>query len=274
MITVEECLKKTEDLLKVRNYSRSTAKSYLACLREYLGLKHEDYRAPDTEHIKRFLIEKQERGYSSQSINLYLNAIKFYYYKVAGSFKKIDLQFAKRSKKLPVVLSREEIGRILECITNRKHRLLVALAYGAGLRVSEAVGLKIGDVNLEELTLHIKEAKGRKDRISLISEKLKTELSAQMLGKQAGDYVFDSQRGGRLTTRTADKIFEMGLQRAGIRKGATFHSLRHSFATHLLENGTDVRYVQVLLGHSNITTTQIYTAVTNPILKQIKSPLV
>ena len=271
-MTVEECLKKTEDLLKVRNYSRSTAKSYLACLREYLGLKHYNYREPDTEHIKRFLIGKQEGGYSSQTVNLYLNAIKFYYFKVAGSYKKIDLQFAKRSKKLPVVLSREEISRLLETITNRKHRLLLAVAYSGGLRVSEAVGLRVWDVQLAELTIHIKQAKGRKDRISLISEKLRDELQAQMLGKEGAEYVFGSQRGGRLATRTAGKIFETALERADIRKQATFHSLRHSFATHLLENGTDVRYVQALLGHSSITTTQLYTAVTNPILKQIRSP--
>ncbi|MFH0838529.1 MAG: tyrosine-type recombinase/integrase [Patescibacteria group bacterium] len=269
---MKECLERTKDVLTLRNYSRSTAKSYLACLREYLGLKHYDYREPDVEHIKRFLIEKQERGYSSQSVNVYLNAIKFYYYKVAKSYKKIDLQFAKRSKRLPVVLSREEIAGILKVIQNRKHRLLVALAYGAGLRVSEAVSLRVRDIQLEELTIHIKEAKGRKDRISLVSNKLCEELRWQMNGKQAGDFVFDSQRGGRLTTRTAGKIFENGLRNACIRKAATFHSLRHSFATHLLENGTDVRYVQALLGHSNITTTQIYTAVTNPILKQIKSP--
>ncbi len=272
-IIMEECLKRTKDVLIVRNYSRSTAKSYLACLREYLGLKHYDYQEPDVEHIKRFLITKQEKGYSSQTINLYLNAIKFYYYKVAKSYKKIDLQFAKRSKKLPVVLSREEIARILDVIPNRKHRLLVALAYGAGLRVSEAVGLRVRDVNVEELTLHIKEAKGKKDRISVISEKLCEELKAQMLGKEGGEYVFESQRGGKLCTRTAGKVFMQALNKVGIRKAATFHSLRHSFATHLLENGTDVRYVQSLLGHSSITTTQIYTAVTNPILRQIRSPL-
>ena len=162
MRNVEECLKKTEELLKVRNYSRSTAKSYLACLREYLGLKHDRYRMSDVDDIKRFLVEKQEKGYSSQTINLYLNAIKFYYYKVAKSYKKIDLQFAKRSKKLPVVLSRGEVERVLKEIVNRKHRLLVALAYSAGLRVSEAVGLRVQDVSLAELTIHIKEAKGRR----------------------------------------------------------------------------------------------------------------
>ena len=270
---LEEGLRRTKDVLKVRNYSRSTISSYLSCLKEYLALRQVDFRDPDTEHIKRFLINKQDQGYSSQSVNQYLNSIKFYYYKVARSYKKIDLQFAKRSKKLPVVLSREEIGSIIQSIANRKHRLLISLAYGGGLRVSEAVSLRVQDVNLDELTLHVKEAKGKKDRISLISERLCEELRWQMDGKGRTDFVFESQRGGRLTTRTAGKIFEMGMEKAGITKPATFHSLRHSFATHLLENGTDVRYVQTLLGHSNITTTQIYTAVTNPILKQIKSPL-
>ena len=269
----DELLSEVRDELRVRNYSPKTIKNYLSCLNEYFGLKHDDFCDPDREHIKRYLLDKQEKGYSSQTINLHLNAIKFYYYKVAKSYKKIGLQFAKRSKKLPVVLSREEIARIIKAIKNRKHRLLISLAYGAGLRVSEAVSLKIRDVNLDELTLHIKEAKGKKDRITLISEKLCSELSWQMDDKQAGDYVFDSQRGGKLATRTAAKIFDAAMAKAGVIKPATFHSLRHSFATHLLENGTDIRYVQSLLGHSSITTTQIYTAVTNPILKQIRSPL-
>lgn len=266
-------LSEVRNELVLRNYSPRTVKNYLACLREYFGLKHYDFQDPDREHIKRFLIDKQEKGYSSQTINLYLNAIKFYYYKVVKSYKKIDLQFAKRSKKLPVVLSRDEVGRMIEVIGNRKHRLLISLAYSAGLRVSEAVSLRVGDVNIDELTIHIKEAKGKKDRISLISEKLCDELRWLIDGKMTGDYVFDSQQGGRLTTRTAGKIFQNALRKVCIQKSATFHSLRHSFATHLLENGTDVRYVQVLLGHSSIRTTELYTAVTNPALKRIKSPL-
>lgn len=272
-MNIDELLSEVRNELRVRNYSSSTVRNYLACLREYFSLRHYDLKDPDREHIKRFLIEKQERGYSSQTINLFLNAIKFYYYKVAKSYKKIDLQFAKRSKKLPVVLSREEISKMIESISNRKHRLLISLAYGAGLRVSEVVGLRVGDVNVDELTIHIKEAKGKKDRISLISEKLCAELRWLMDGKGLNDYVFESQRGGRLTTRTAGKIFTNALGKAAVQKSATFHSLRHSFATHLLENGTDVRYVQALLGHNNIRTTQMYTAVTNPALKSIKSPL-
>ena len=129
------------------------------------------------------------------------------------------------------------------------------------------------DVNLEESTIHLKNAKGKKDRITIFPEKIKNNLQNLIAGKNLNDYLFESERGGKLTERTAQKVFENALREAGIKKDATFHSLRHSFATHLLENGVDVRYVQELLGHQNIRTTQIYTQITNPKLKNIKSPL-
>ena len=118
-----------------------------------------------------------------------------------------------------------------------------------------------------------KEAKGKKDRITIFPERIENDIQNLIAGKNSDDYLFESERGGRLTERTAQKIFENALKKSGIQKDATFHSLRHSFATHLLENGVDVRYVQVLLGHQNIRTTQIYTKVTNPAIKNIKSPL-
>lgn len=269
----DELLCDVRNELVLRNYSPRTLKSYVSCLDEYFRFKSFDLRVVDVDHIKKFLLSKQGKGYAPQTINLYLNAVKFFYYKVVKTYNKIDIRFAKRSKKLPVVLSREEIARMIDSISNRKHRLLLSLTYSAGLRISEVVSLRINDVNLDQLTLHIKEAKGKKDRITLISDKLCYELQLQMLDKDGFDYVFDSQRGGRLTTRTAAKIFESALKNADVKKNATFHSLRHSFATHLLENGTDVRYVQVLLGHNNIRTTQMYTQVTNPMIRSIKSPL-
>ena len=166
-----------------------------------------------------------------------------------------------------------EIEKIINAIDNKKHRLLISLSYGAGFRVSETINLKIKDINLEELTIHIKSAKGKKDRITIFPEKLKTDLVNIMALRDKNDYVFESNREGKLTERTAQKIFENALKNAKITKDATFHSLRHSFATHLLENGVDVRYVQELLGHQNIRTTQLYTKVTNPNIRKIKSPL-
>ena len=133
--------------------------------------------------------------------------------------------------------------------------------------------MKAKDVDLEELTIHLKDAKGKKDRITVFPEKIKSELQNLIAVKDLNDYIFSSERGGKLSTRTLQKIFEKALKNNKIKKDATFHSLRHSFATHLLENGVDVRYVQELLGHQNIRTTQIYTKVTNPNIKKIKSPL-
>ena len=126
---------------------------------------------------------------------------------------------------------------------------------------------------LAERTLHIKDAKGKKDRISILPEKLMPDLELIVLNKRPNEYLFESERVGKLTTRTAGKIFRNAKNKAGITKDATFHSLRHSFATHLLENGTDIRYVQSLLGHNNIRTTQLYTQVTHNAIRKIESPL-
>lgn len=270
---MQEYLEKTRVELKLRNYSIKTIKAYLGCLREYFDFKKINPERIDEEKIKQFLLNKQDKNYSSQTINLYLNAIKFFYREVLKIPQKINLKFAKRSKKLPVVLSREEIKSIIEQIKNPKHKLIISLAYGAGLRVSEVISLKVKDINLDELTVHLKDAKGKKDRLTIIPESIRNDIKILISEKSLDEIVFASERGGKLTERTAQKIFENGMKKAGIKKGATFHSLRHSFATHLLENGVDVRYVQELLGHSNIRTTQIYTQVTNPKLKNIKSPL-
>ncbi|MCK5475358.1 MAG: tyrosine-type recombinase/integrase [Candidatus Pacebacteria bacterium] len=268
-----ELLKKIEDELKLRNYSKRTIKSYLICLSDYFRYIKIIKKDPDIDIIKKYLLEKQNRGQSGQTINLYLNAIKYFYREVSKSLVKINLKFAKTSKKMPVILSKSEIKKIIDSIKNKKHKLIISLSYGAGLRVSEAVNLKVKDISIEDLTIHIKQAKGKRDRITIFPEKLKTEIVSFVAGKDNNNYLIISDRGGKLTSRTAQKIFENALKKSGIKKEATFHSLRHSFATHLLENGVDIRYIQELLGHQNIRTTQIYTKVTNPSIKNIKSPL-
>lgn len=267
-------LQKTERELRIKNYSPKTIKSYLYSLREYFSFKSSDFTKPDQENIRNFLLQCERKHISPGSRNLFLNAIKFYYRNVLKETCKIEVQFAKKTKSLPTVLSRSEVNRILETTKNAKHKLLLSLAYGAGLRVSEVVSLKVQDLDFEELTVRIKQAKGQKDRISVMPESLIDSLKNMVAGKVGNDFVFKSERGGKLTTRTAQKVFENSLAGSGIKKDATFHSFRHSFATHLLENGTDIRYIQELLGHSNIRTTQVYTKVTNPKLKNIKSPLI
>lgn len=271
---MQDLLNRTRDELRLRNMSPRTVQSYLAALKSYFIYKGDDLVNVDVENIRRFILQKLERGAAAQTANLFLNAIKFFYRDVVRSTVSIDVRFAKTPSALPVVLSRREIERMLESIKNTKHKVLLSLAYGAGLRVSEAVHLRVKDVDLDEGIVHVKQSKGKKDRITLIPERLTHDLQQCIVGRDGNEYVFESQRGGCLTASTAQKVFAMACKKAGIQKDATFHSLRHSFATHLLENGTDVRYVQELLGHANIRTTQRYTRVTNPMLKNIRSPLV
>lgn len=266
-------LKKLENELRLRNYSPKTVKSYVSCVAEYLRIKQTNLDLVDTDFIKQYLLSKIDKGISSQTVNQSLQAINFFYWNVLKFRGKIDIRFAKTPSKLPIVLSRDEIEKIINSINNAKHRLLISLTYASGFRVSETTNLKIKDINLAELTIHIKGAKGNKDRLTVFPEKLSKEIKKLTAGKNSNDYVFASERGGKLTERTAQKVFEAALKKCHINKEATFHSLRHSFATHLLENGVDVRYVQELLGHANIRTTQLYTKVTNPSIRKIKSPL-
>ena len=272
-MNIQKLLLKIKDELKLRNYSKRTIESYLFCLKEYFKYAKIIKREPEIAVIKKYLLKKKEVGQSSQTINLHLQAIKYFYREIMKGRTNVDIKFAKTPSKLPIVLSRDEIQLILDNIRNEKHCLMTTLAYAGGLRVSEITNLKVRDISIDELTIHIKGAKGNKDRITVFPEKLKNKIEKFIGGKDKNDFIFASERGGKLTERTAQKVFERALEKSGIKKEATFHSLRHSFATHLLENGVDVRYVQELLGHANIRTTQIYTKVTNPALRKIKSPL-
>lgn len=273
MDIIQSQLDRVEAELRIRNYSPRTIKTYLHFLREFFAFQVARPTDDNETAVKNFLLQLENKGASAESRNLALSALKFYVRNVVGDKARLDIRTAKRNHALPVVLSRDDIRRMLESTSNVKHRLMLGLAYGAGLRVSEVVSVRVQDIDLAELTIHVKQAKGKKDRISVLPAKLTDEMRRLVAGRPAGDLVFFSEWGGQLTTRTAQKIFEQALARAKINKPATFHSLRHSFATHLLENGVDIRHVQVLLGHSNIRTTQRYTQVTNPKLKSIRSPL-
>lgn len=270
---LEDYLENVKRFLLLKNYSPKTVKNYISCLRkffEYVNENNFEFSRKTLEDYCLFLLKKD---YSPQTVHLYINAISFFYKKILGYSFKIKIPIPKRSKKLPVVLSREEISKILSVISNTKHYLIIALAYGAGLRVSEVISLKVGDIDLANKRLLVKNGKGRKDRFTVLPEILVDKISKYILGREGKEMLFLSNRGGKLTSRTAQKVFENTLKKTAIHKRATFHSLRHSFATHLLENGVDVRYVQELLGHGNIRTTQLYTKVTDLGLRNILSPL-
>lgn len=263
-----------QEYLRVAGYSPKTIKAYTLCIRKIYNYFKKPLNIISENEFRAYLDSLVKKGNSSYTINQYHAAYKLVITKIYKRRFNFSFPYAKRHKKLPVVLSRKEINKIINSIKNTKHKLLVALSYGAGLRVSEAVNLRTENIDIEELTIQLKTTKGNNDRITVIPERLKTDIQNLVAGKKNKDVVFESERGGMLTARTAQAVFNKALKKAGIKKPATFHSLRHSFATHLLENGVDVRYVQELLGHANIRSTQVYTQVTNPKLKNIKSPLV
>ena len=262
-------IKKVKDELLLRNYSKKTIRAYITCIEHYFS----EYPDLTSENLTQYLLRKKENGFAPQTLHLYLHALKFYSEVVLHQSQKITLPYAKVSKKLPIVLSRNELSLLFAQTINPKYRLIFQLSYSAGLRISEVIQLRVKDIDVHELTLHLKNTKGQKDRMTIISETLQQDLQNIIAGKKADEFIFANNRGEQLSERSAQKMFSISLQKTGIQKNATFHSLRHSFATHLLENGVDVRYVQELLGHQNIRTTQIYTHVTNPKLKNIKSPL-
>lgn len=157
--------------------------------------------------IEKYVLEKVDKGQSSQTVNSALNSIKFFYKEVLKKKEKIDLKFSKRSKKIPVVLSRKEIEAILGVIANRKYYLAVALSYAAGLRISEVQNLRVRDIDLGEFMIHIKEAKGKKDRITLFPERLLCDLQNSLARKKEDAFTFDSNRGGKLTNRSFQAVF-------------------------------------------------------------------
>ena len=269
--------------LVIRSYSPKTVKAYMFSLKEYFiffsSYLQPDYvffginKNMDEDLIKKFLKYKKERDCSPKTLHVYLSAIKFFYQEVIRTPLKIDIKYAKRPKKLPVVLTHREIMEIIGTLNNLKHRFIIALAYGAGLRVSEVTNLKVYHLDFEEKRIYVRQAKGSKDRITILPEPLLEDLKKFTLAVKKDEYLFKSQRGGKLNTRTLQKVFRQALIKANISKEASFHSLRHSFASHLVEANLNLRIIQELLGHQSIKTTQIYTHIEPEIFRNIESPL-
>src|SRR3989337_1342117 len=218
-------ISKLQEYMRISGYSPRTIKSYTICAKQLYRHFNKPLNKISESEFKRFLDSLARKKYSPYTLNLYHATLKYTIKNIYNLPFAFHFPYAKRHKKLPIVLSRYEINRIISGIKNAKHRLLVALSYGAGLRVSEAINIRVKDIYLEELTIHLKQAKGGKDRITILPEKLKTDIQNLIAGKASQDFVFESERGGKLTTRTAQKVFENSLKKAGIKKSATFHSL-------------------------------------------------
>ncbi len=259
--------------MKLRKFSYRTIDSYLYYITKILTFANKNPKNINTNDIRNYLEHLADKGKSASTLNLAYNSFKFYFEKILKRKFLINIPRAKKDKNLPVVLNKKEVKEILAQVKNVKHKLILGLIYSSGLRVSEIINLKIKDLDFNNKVLMVRGGKGRKDRYTILSDKVVPILKEYTKKEDKNNYLFPSSRGGKMTERSVQKIFQKALENSQVTKPASCHSLRHSFATHLLESKVDIRYIQKLLGHKRIETTQAYTKVSQDNLKNIKSPL-
>lgn len=269
----EEFIKKIEIELKISKASIYTIRNYISANDEFLNYTNKYPDEIESEDIKIYLADKLSEK-SSSTIILFLSAIKYAYQTI---FEKDITQKIKRPKKeikIPTVLTKTEVKHLIDSINNHKSKLMISLIYACGLRVSELVNLRTENINIIEKVGYIKQSKGRKDRVFNIPLYLKDDLIHQIKNQERNKktYLFHGPN-GKLSTRNLQKIVSNASKKAEIKKSVHCHTLRHSYATHLLENQVDIRKIQELLGHSDLSTTQIYTHISKEELKKVKSPI-
>jgi len=268
-------LEKLREELISRNYSQKTIRIYYQFNLDFLKYIKKQPSEIENEDITKYLYYlADEKKVSASTLNTVYSGLKFYFGELLDKRIFFELKRPKSDRKLPVVLSPDELQVIFSSIPNFKHKLIIKLIYSTGLRVGEAVKLKPEDIDHDRNLIHIKSAKGRKDRYTLLSKNIRGDLELYLNTYHPETWLFPGRKGTtHYSTRSVDKIFKQAVKAAGIKKDVSVHSLRHSFATHLLENGVDLRYIQSLLGHKSVKTTELYTHVSNQALANIESPL-
>ena len=270
---IEKILQQIEIEIKLRGFSPATVKMYRLYNKQFL----ERYKIEDTSkitelEIKQYLADKlTNEGLNAKTIALIKASLLFYYNEILGN--KFEIKTPKFKKSTPVVLTKDEIETLIFAVSNKQHSLILKLYYSSGLRLSEAINLKMKDIDFSENILWVRDGKGGKDRMTILSKSLAEQLKEFAQYRDHNQYIFINKFGNPFNPRTIQKAMEKAKLEAGIHKDAHIHTLRHSFATHLLEAGVDIRKIQELLGHADLSTTQIYTKVSNEELKKIKSPL-
>ncbi|GAB3998849.1 site-specific integrase [Spirosoma daeguense] len=265
------------ETMHVLNYSRKTIKNYkqaIVSLLNYLaGKSPDELTKQQYQQYLLFLIQKKRL--SSATINVHINAWKFYQEKVLEREKNYyDIEYPRQSQKLPTVYSVAEVKSLFSATTSLKYRTLFEMVYATGLRLSEVSTLRLADIDQIRRLITIRRGKGKKDRVVMLSGKLETKINQYIQEYRPETYLFENMETGEpLQNRTIQLVYSQATQAANIRKKGGIHSLRHSFATHLLEVGTDIRYIQQLLGHESILTTMRYTHVTADKISTLKSPL-
>jgi integrase/recombinase XerD len=263
----------------LKNYSRNTISTYHHFLLRFIN----SYKHATLETINNFEASKineyhshmlGDTRYSSITINQSVNAIKLYYQQVLKRTIVLEeIDRPKREKTLPKVWNVEQVEKILKCVTNKKHKCMLSLIYGGGLRIGEVLNLKVTDINSKTMQVRVEQGKGKKDRYTLLSKNSLELLRAYFVEYKPTNFLFEGQYGGKYSNSSLLSVLDDALAKAKVPKCGGLHVLRHSFATHLLEGGTDIRFIQELLGHNSSKTTEIYTHVSNKYLQGIKSPM-
>lgn len=272
----EEAIEFLKDHLNSHRYSGRTGETYIALLGLFFRFFND--RTPDeitqndvADFINDFIIKN---GFSASYQNQMISAIKMYY-DGSGRGKVIPqfLERPRRGRALPKVFSKEEVSRILNSVRNTKHKLLLWIIYSCGLRRSEVTNIRLDDIDRTRGIIHIREGKGGVDRIVPVSAKVWQKIDEYLCNYVPAKYLFEGQKGGKYSVESVYNVFKQALKKAGINKEVGVHCLRHSYATHLHENGLDIRYIQELLGHKSTRTTEIYTHVSRRNLMAVKSPI-
>jgi site-specific recombinase XerD len=268
-------LEKLNREVTIRGYTDCTLKNYIDPVKNYLFWLEKTPDDQDDEHYKNYIVHLKCRGLKASTINLNISAISFFYQNIVRSpFTETHRLRLKTGKSLPKVYNEDDIGKIISVVKNTKHKVVLMFAYGCGLRLNEIRNIQICDIDLVKSTIRIR-GKGNKERIVMIDNSIKPYIVSLLKENSSPEqWLFTSEyTGNQLSRRTIQKIHENSCEKSGVKRVGGIHSLRHSFATHLLEQGTDLRYIQVLLGHESSKTTELYTHVASHKITQIKSPI-
>ena len=266
-------LKRLETELKLRGFSQQTIRSYLYNNLRFLSFARKEPEEINEEDVRSYMAYLvADRKLAPSTLTLAKASLRFYYDEVLGK-NIVRVKTPKSFKRLPIVLTKEEVKRMIAAAGSRRDRLMLVLLYSSGLRLSEAINLKYENLELESKTGWVRRGKGGKDRMFIVSESFIRELGVYRKKHEGDEYLFLGNQGKSISPRTVQMIVKRAAGAAGIKKEVHPHTLRHCFATHLLEAGVGIRQIQELLGHSNLQTTQIYTKVSTDELKKIKSPM-
>ena len=259
-----------------RRYSLMTIKSYLYCVNKFLIFSKKEIGEITKHDAMNYLNKLSEKGVSGSTLNVFLQSIKFMMEEILHKRRTFyNIRYSKTPKRLPEVLTQKEVSALLNSIKNNKHKLAIKLMYSAGLRVSELVHLKISDLELDKNIGWVRRGKGNKDRLFIVAKSINMEIKDYIKSNNLNDdfWLFNGYKGNHLSQKSVHMIVKRAAKKAGIKKKVHPHTLRHSFSTHLIENGYDVASVQSLLGHKNPETTMIYLHIASPKMINVKSPL-